>query len=99
MHYPLDDKIQNRGRLTLIHPEYCSTLFAILGNMKNVIANKGNTNAEIPNKDKMIANINKGYVSVEVNDVSKIVEMIKTRKALVDLTCDEMRSLVCELIG
>ena len=38
-------------------------------------------------------------MSVEVNGVSKIMEIIKARKVSVDLTCDELCCLVWEMIG
>ena len=76
--------------------------------MKKVIRNKVNVNDKIldkdemvdtiPDKDEMIDTMNKGYMSVEVNDASKIVEIIKERKVSVDSTCDELCCLFLELI-
>ena len=100
MYYPLDDRLRNEGRLTLIHPNYCKQMSELLKNITRVISNRFEVLDEvIPNKDDIITQLEKQMVSNDNVTVSQIITLMKERNPTIQLQHDGLNDLVWELIG
>ena len=76
----------------LADPLYCPNFSVILRGIKQQMGIKDKPH--IPIKDSMIENTNKKYRALEENNVSKIVQNIQQQQISVDLTRNEISTLV-----
>ena len=100
MYYPIDGRLINKGRLTLIHPSYCKQMSELLKNITRAISNRFEVLDEvIPNKDDIITQLEKQMISNDNVTVSQIITLMKERNPTIQLQHDGFNDLVWELIG
>ena len=99
LYYPLDENIQNKGNLTLIHLVYCNQFSSILSHIKRIVNYMTEVNDnKIPDKDTIRARLKMEFDSDDHDDIKVIVETMRKRVFTKLLHDDELESIVWELI-
>ena len=99
LYYPIDDDIRNKGKLTLIHPLYCTFFSGILRNIKKVIKYMVDTIGDvIPDKEIVKKRMKSDYMEGDMNYIDDIVVVMKKRVITPHLNDQDLNSIVWELI-
>ena len=99
MYYPIDEGIRNKGRLTLIHPLYCSYFSNILNTIKRVIKYMVEKNGDvIPDKEIIKKRMNMNYIEDHKHDINGIIVVMKKRVIIPHMKDEDLNSIVWELI-
>ena len=100
LYYPMNERLRDRGNLTLLKGEYCKQFKKVLDAIKEIVKPMIEKEEEvILKKEKIVRQLNDRWKDDSDNPIAEIINLVVNRNTYKYVTEEILRKMINELIN